>query len=103
MSEQERTIGNIIRVGDKKINHYEHAILVACAPEVYDEYGKIIIQSTLGNLSTTEHLIKLFRHVGLYEDGREKKKIMAVNMSGQSYPLEIYEIILKKIPALLHL
>ena len=100
---EKKEYGNIIRVADKKIYKYEHAILLALSPEVYNKYNEVKIQVTVANLSTAELLIKLFANAGLYEESRIKKPIKVTPASGQNYELpNAFEICLRKIPALRH-
>ena len=104
MISKQKELSNTIIVTDGKIWKYLYPVLLAMTPKIYDNYDEIKLQVTIANLSNAEHLIKLFKYAGLYEENREKIKIKVNPPSGQAYWLnDAFEITLKKIPALLHI
>ena len=97
---------NIIRVADgpDKISKYLLATLSAMSPQRYKHEQGIKIQVMTKYLATAEYLIRLFKNAGLYEIDRKIKVLTGFNKdSGEEYKLpDAFEIILKKIPALMH-
>jgi len=96
-------MNNIVKIGDdKKIEKYEHCILMRMAPRIYDNNEKCIkIQVRASLLEFTNIIIQRFRFAGLQEIKRERKSIKAISKDGGGYTLsDAYEITLKKIPSL---
>lgn len=102
-NEDKKDWGKTIRVGKKEtpIEKYVYAILKALLPHNYENYGFIRITAKENTLQKAEYIIKLFEELKiLTEEKREKKKTIIEKEDGESYPLEIIEIILKKHPHL---
>ena len=99
---EKKEYSNIIRVAElEKLSRYEHAILLAMSPEVYNKHNCVKIQVTVAHLPTAEMLIKLFKNAGLEEVNREKKPIKVTPSSGTAYILpNAFEITLEKHPSI---
>jgi len=106
MEIEKKYISNTIIIGSNRIedlNRYEHAVLVAMSPMIYEKYGCIKIQATFACLDLADWVVKNFRNAGLEEINRERKDIEVTNSkTGEKYTLEIIEITLHKHPALRH-
>lgn len=88
---------NVVIVGDKSIEIYEHVILQKMKPLIYDFYGKCIVLNVMSSrIDKAEELVRTFRNAGLKISKIEKKPIM----TNKGILKDAWEIVLEKIPIL---
>lgn len=92
--------GNEIIIAGKEPEKYVFAILKSLQPCNYERYGKIKIQTTMGNLQLADYVVGLFSDLWLEIESRKKKVIPITKESGEKYKLEVIEITLVLHPKL---